>query len=65
VSDYAKRAAAASARDAAWCNEYAADVMCPRYYQYRKPAGGSLADRARHMKNAFLCGGAEAFPSGS
>jgi hypothetical protein len=61
VSEYAKRAVSASERDMAWCNDYAADVMCPRYYQYRKPAGGSLADRARHMKNALFCGRSQPF----
>ena len=64
VSEYAKRAGAAASRDAAWCNAYAEDVMCPRYYQYRKPSGGSLADRARHTKNALHCGGSPAFPQG-
>lgn len=57
VSSYAKRAAAAAARDAAWCADYAADVMCPRFYQYEKPEGGSLLDRARHIKNALQCRG--------
>jgi hypothetical protein len=63
VSNYAKRAGNASERELAWCNDYAADVMCPRYYQYRKPAGGSLADRARFVKNALFCGSSPAFPS--
>jgi len=57
VSDYAKRAAAAASRDAAWCNDYADDVMCPRFYQYQKPVGGTLVERAKHMKNAVVCSG--------
>lgn len=61
IAGYAKRAAAASTRDQAWCRAYAQDVMCPRYYQYRKPAGGSLAARAGHIKNALSCDLGSAF----
>jgi len=61
VSDYAKRAAAAAARDMTWCRDYANGEMCGRYYQYRKPAGGTLGDRASHMKNALFCDSGSAF----
>jgi hypothetical protein len=61
VADYAKRAVAAASRDMALCREYAEGEMCPRYYQYRKPAGGTLVDRASHMKNALFCDSGAAF----
>ena len=61
VADYAKRAAAGAARDMAWCRDYADGELCARYYQYQKPAGGTLHDRASHMKNALLCDSGNAF----
>jgi len=56
VSSYAQRAASAASREAAFCSEYAADVMCPSYYQHRKPVGGGLVDRVKWMKSAWECG---------
>jgi hypothetical protein len=61
VADYAKRAAAGAARELAWCRDYADGEMCARYYQYRKPAGGTLGDRAGHIKNALFCDSGDAF----
>ena len=56
VSDYAKRAAAAASRDAAWCNDYAEDVMC-HASPVPKPVGGTLVERAKHMKNSVVGSG--------
>lgn len=55
VSAYQQHAEAASQRDLAECRTYAAQRMCPAFYELRgrKPMG--LVARLRHWKNEWQC----------